>query len=476
MRVHTALRGVVLTIRPGCFFLPHDRTQSQDTWVVAALTKTVDGTPLAADDFAYVGDGKDISTWHLPVDKKHIDSAVKMFGHEQHVPASAKGAVARKIASKAKAAGIDTKDFESKYCKSTEHADFDNGWVQIFRTGSYGPKGTFSADDLDRVVRNYDPDFHEAPACIGHPKDDLPAFGWASRLMRDGDTLLAKFKEVEPSFESAVKAGRYKKRSAAFYLDADGKIQNLRHVAFLGAQPPEVKGLKNLNFEDNGRTFTEVDFGEEEAVAAETDKTIREQIAAFFAEMFSKKPGEAVTFSEADAKRIATEAATAAAAPLQAKVTELEGKLTQQTAKFAERETAIAASETGQKSIDAVNRLKSAGKWIPAFEKMGMTKIFDELAKLTVTVEFGEGDAKKTVTPLELQVLFLEGLPKIVPGGRLTEISAPARARNGKDDPLTVAARARQKEKNITFGEALSQVAEEQPELTVAGNAAGGAV
>jgi hypothetical protein len=294
--------------------------------------------------------------------------------------------------------------------------------------------------------------------------------------MRDGDTLLAKFKEVEPSFESAVKAGRYKKRSAAFYLDADGKIQNLRHVAFLGAQPPEVKGLKNLNFEDNGRTFTEVDFGEEEAVAAETDKTIREQIAAFFAEMFSKKPGEAVTFSEADAKRIATEAATAAAAPLQAKVTELEGKLTQQTAKFAERETAIAASETGQKSIDAVNRLKSAGKWIPAFEKMGMTKIFDELAKLTVTVEFGEGDAKKTVTPLELQVLFLEGLPKIVPGGRLTEISAPARARNGKDDPLTVAARARQKEKNITFGEALSQVAEEQPELTVAGNAAGGAV
>ena len=439
------------------------------------LTKTVDGKDHPAGDFAYVGDAQDVSTWHLPVDKDHIDSAMKMFVRETHVPASEKLKVAKKIATKAKAAGIDTKDFESRCCGG-EYADFGNGWIEIFRAGTYGEKGKFSADDLDCVVSNYDPDTHEAPACIGHPADNLPAYGWASRLMRQGDTLLAKFKEVDPAFESAVKAGRFKKRSAAFYLDDAGRIQNLRHVAFLGAQVPAVKGLKNLNFDDNGRKFTEVDFGEEESVTAETDKTIREQVAAFFAEMFGKKTGEGATFSESDAKRIATEAATAAATPLQTKIDELESKLTKQTTEFAERESKISVSETKLRSVDAVNKLKVAGRWVPAFEKMGLGLVFDELAKITVTVEFGEGDAKKKITPLETLVLFLEGLPKIVPGGRVVEVAAAQRGKNSTGDPLTDAAKARQKEKNITFAEALSQVAGEQPELTIAGSSAGGAV
>ena len=356
-----------------------------------------------------------------------------------------------------------------------QFADFGNGWVEIFRAGSYGDKGNFSADDLDRVIANYDSKTHEAPACIGHPADNLPAYGWTSALKRDGDTLLAKFSQVDPAFESAVKAGRFKKRSAAFYIDAAGKVQNLRHVAFLGAQPPEVKGLKNLNFEDNGRKFTQVDFGEEETVAV-TEKTIGEQISEWFAEKFGPKTATAGTFSEADAKRIATEAASAAAAPLQAKVTALEAQLAKQATEFAERETKIANSETRQRATEAVTRLKANGKWVPAFEKMGLVQLFDELAKLTVTVEFGEGDAKRKLTPVETLTVFLEGLPKIVPGGRMVEPSSSQRAKNSTGDPLTDAAKARQKEKNITFAEALSQIAVEQPELTVVGSSAGGQV
>jgi HPt (histidine-containing phosphotransfer) domain-containing protein len=442
---------------------------------VAALTKTIDGKEHPAGDFAYVGDAQDISTWHLPVDKDHIDSAVKMFGKEQHVPASAKGAVARKIAGKAKAAGIDTKDFEAKYCASSEHADFGNGWVEIFRTGAYGDKGTFSADDLDRVVSNYDPGFHEAPACIGHPKDDLPAYGWADRLMRQGDTLLAKFKEVEPTFEANVKAGRYKKRSAAFYLDGDGRITNLRHVAFLGAQPPEVKGLKNLNFDDNGRKFTEVDFGEESAMSTD-DKSVKDQIKAFFAEMFNPAQQQQKSFSEDDLKRIATEAATAAATPLQSKVTELETKLSTQATQFAERERKLAGGETEQRVATAITRLKGAGKWIPAFDKAGIPLLFAELAKLTGTVEFGEGAEKKATAPFDLAVAFFEGLPKIVPGGRVVEVPAAQRGHASSGDPLTDAAKARQKEKKITFSEALDEIVAEQPELAVAGRSTGGAV
>jgi hypothetical protein len=441
---------------------------------VAELTKTVDGKPLPASQFAYVGDGKDISTWHLPIDKDHIASALKMYGHEKQVPPAFKAGVVRKIIAAAKAAGLDTKDFEEKYLKSSEHADFGNGWVEIFRAGNYGPKGIFSADDLDRIVQNYDPATHEAPACVGHPKDDLPAYGWADRLMRQGDTLLAKFKEVDPAFEDAVQAGRYKKRSAAFYLDDAGRIENLRHVAFLGAQPPEVKGLKNLQFDDNGREFTAVDFGEENGMSVD-EKSVKDQIKAFFAEMFAPQQ-QAVAFTEADVKRIASEAAQSATTALQAKVSELQAQLSTQTAKFSERETAIATGEVRQRAIDAVNKLKSQGRWIPAFEKMGISLVFAELAKDSETLEFGEGESKRQATALEILAEFMESLPRIVPEGRTFTAPATRRTKGSSGDPLTDAAKARQKEKNITFAEALAQIASEEPELTVLGAASGGQV
>lgn len=74
---------------------------------MATLTKIVDGKPLPKEKFAYVGDESDISTWHLPIDDDHVESAVKMFAHEAHVPEGEKAAVARKTAAKAKKKGVD---------------------------------------------------------------------------------------------------------------------------------------------------------------------------------------------------------------------------------------------------------------------------------------------------------------------------------------------------------------------------------
>jgi hypothetical protein len=444
---------------------------------VAELTKTVDGSALTADKFAYVGDAKKPDTWHLPLDTKdHIHSALSMFAHTD-LPASGKEATARQIASKAKDAGFDTTSFCKNHLASSEHADFNGGWVEIFRAGNYGDKGSFTPADLDRVIRNYDPSFHEAPACVGHPKDNTPAFGWASRLMRDGDMLLAKFSDVDPAFEQAVKARRYPKRSAAFYLDGDGRITNLRHVGFLGGMPPEVKGLKNLNFSDGDRQYTSVEFGEEESVAND-EKSIGEAVQAWFREHipgFGAAAGPK-TFSEGDLKRIAGEAIAAATAPLTSKIAELETTLGQQTAAFSERETRIAGGEVKQRAVEAVNRLKSTGKWIPAFEKLGLAVVFDELAKNTQTVEFGEGAAKKSVTPLEMLVTFLEGFSQIVPGGTRFTGATQTRGAASNDDPLTAAAKARQRDKGISFSDALDQIVIEQPELALPGAGRAGAV
>ena len=441
-----------------------------------AKIKTVDGVALTADKFAYVGDAQDPESWHLPLDTHaHVNSALDMFAHTD-LPSSAKAPTARKIVLKAKDENLDTTDFVKNHLTQTYAESFASPWIEIFRAGDYrgAGKGNITRSDLDRVVRNYDPSFHEAPVTVGHPVDNKPAFGWVDRLSVEGNTLSAKEKQVDPNFAEARKAGRYKKRSAAFYCDADGNITGLRHVAYLGAMPPEVKGLQDVAFDDHGQKFIEVDFAEDAAMAAE-NKTGFEQFKAFFAELL-KGSSEPKTFGEADITRLVNEAATAAAAPLQAKVTALETQLTDQGKKFAERETAIAGGEIKLRATEAVTRLKSAGKWIPAFEKMGLGPVFEELAKSTVTVEFGEGDAKRKVSTLETLVLFLEGLPKIVPGGRMVEGGAPRKGKATTGDVFTDAVKDRQREKKITFEEAMTQIEAEQPELMQAGRSTGGAV
>lgn len=441
---------------------------------MAELTKTVDGKALPADKFAYVGDPKDISTWHLPIDSDHVQAALDLFGHEKHVPAAARVATARKIAAAAKGAGHDTTNFTKKYLSGPEHDEASSPWIEIFRAGDYRPQGKalITRADLERVIRNYDPAFHEAPVCVGHPETDGPAYAWIARLALDGDTLLAKESQVDPAFDEARRAGRYKKRSASFYQDAAGNVTGLRHVGWLGAKPPEVKGLKDVQFDDNGRAF--IVFGEEEAVAAD-EKTLEERMKTFFSELFGRKQGEQ-TFSEEAARRLVNDAVTLATEPLQTKITSLETELGSQKTAFSEREKQIAGAEVKQRGIEAINKLKGAGKWVPAFEKMGLDVVFEELAK-TTTVEFGEGAEKKQVTPLQIFVEFMEGLPKIVPTGTHFVGGAAGSGAGAKatGDPLTDAARAREKEKGITFSEALDQVVLEHPELTRPGAASAGA-
>jgi len=85
---------------------------------------------------------------------------------------------------------------------------------------------------------------------LGHPKTTPHEYASVKGLRKkiiDGVAVLeAFFCNVNPNFEQAVKAGRYKKRSASF--SADG---HLLHVGFLGALPPAVKGLSEVAFSEH---------------------------------------------------------------------------------------------------------------------------------------------------------------------------------------------------------------------------------
>ncbi len=168
------------------------------------------------------------------------------------------------------------------------------GWVEVFRAGrhtdSQGREREFTAADLDRMVAGYDPAKHEAPAVVGHPKDNAPAYGWVEGLQRAGDLLLAKFKQVAPEFEELVAAGRYKKRSISIYPDG-----TLRHVGFLGAQPPAVKGLKDVSFAADDAS-TSYEFNEEANSMNELEQ-LKKQLADEQAAR-AKAEGEAKSYKE----------------------------------------------------------------------------------------------------------------------------------------------------------------------------------
>ena len=118
---------------------------------------------------------------------------------------------------------------------------------EIFKTGSHtsdkGITKDYTEDDLNFIASSYNPSESEAPIVIGHPVDNAPAYGWIESLKVVGDKLMAKAKQVVPEFTEALKNGLYKKRSIS--LDKEG---NLRHVGFLGAAAPAVKGLADIQF------------------------------------------------------------------------------------------------------------------------------------------------------------------------------------------------------------------------------------
>ena len=137
--------------------------------------------------------------------------------------------------------------------------------LAVFAPGTHtamdGRTITFTPEDCIDLANSYDPSVSEAPFVIGHPSLTAPAYGWAERLeYRDGIVYVAP-RQVNPAFAEAFNAGSYKKRSLSIYQpDSPGNPKPghfyARHVGFLGAVPPGVKGLPDAQFAeasgDNG--------------------------------------------------------------------------------------------------------------------------------------------------------------------------------------------------------------------------------
>lgn len=129
---------------------------------------------------------------------------------------------------------------------------------QIFRAGrhitSSGHAVEFTEADLERTAAVYSPKLKEAPLVLGHPNDDLPSFGEVNGMIAKGGVLYAQA-DVSATLVDLVRTGRYRNISASFHhpKHPDNPTPGayyLKHVGFLGAMPPAVKGLVPPSFSE----------------------------------------------------------------------------------------------------------------------------------------------------------------------------------------------------------------------------------
>lgn len=145
--------------------------------------------------------------------------------------------------------------------------------LTIFKLGKHLPNYTDA--DLAATVAAYDPAVHEAPIVVGHPRTDSPAFGWIDSVAAVGEALMGTTKQVSTEFSEWVRQGYWKKRSASFYppghvdhpLGTDSQVYYLKHVGYLGANPPKVKGMPDFEFSEQPEDgLLTIDFGENVAL------------------------------------------------------------------------------------------------------------------------------------------------------------------------------------------------------------------
>jgi len=231
-------------------------------------------------------------------------------------------------------------------------------WMEIFTTGRHtsasGSTKEWTEGDLEKMASSYRPDSHEAPIVVGHPKSDAPAYGWIDQLKVVGRKLLARPKQLEPQFAEMVRTGRFKKRSISVYPDG-----TLRHVGFLGAQPPAIKGLKDVSFSDQDEETYEYQ-------DVEDTMTELEKLQAAL-----------------DKEKAAREAADKKAADFEEK------------AKTAQADFAEAQKKAQRTEVD--NFIESGikdGKILPAWKEQGLADFMLTLDEQTQTYEFAEGNEK----------------------------------------------------------------------------------
>lgn len=253
--------------------------------------------------------------------------------------------------------------------------------LHIFKPGQWtttaGEVIAFSESDLQATARAYDPKKSKAPLVVGHPKTDAPAQGWAASLSVSDRGLLAVADKVDPEFAEEVRAGRWGTISAKFYRPTEPGnpvpgVWYLRHIGFLGAQPPAVKGLDDPE-------FAEADDGcvcFQEGVAF-ADATAPGPAAAAALHPTPPQPPQESTVTEEEAARLREDSAAK------------DRQIAELQARDAERTAAGVRAD----NVAFAEQMAAETRILPTH--VAQVVAIGTQLQTTPDVQFGEGDAKK---------------------------------------------------------------------------------
>lgn len=312
--------------------------------------------------------------------------------------------------------------------------------IHLFRVGTHTSAGgstiSFSEDQVRDLVDRYDPGVFKAPLVIGHPKSDDPAYGWVSGLSYDEGDVDALPDQVEPQFADMVGAGRFRYVSASLYgPDSPSNPKPggyyLRHVGFLGAQPPAIKGLRPVEFADAEEGVVEFSAPLHGPVAMVLrglrefiiDKFSRDEADRVVPEFVVTDIEQAGRDPDPDApKPVFSETDTEVDAMTKDELAQREVALKAEQDKLAADRAALEASQaqfaeraTAMRREDAksfVAGLVTTGKVLP--KDTDAVLGFMEVLDTHDPIEFGEGDKAATKPPGQVLRDFLTGLPKAV--------------------------------------------------------------
>lgn len=354
---------------------------------------------------------------------------------------------------------------------------------EIFRPGKHtassGQSLEFSEDDLKASAAAYNPALHEAPIVVGHPKQDAPAYGWVKALSFSEAVLLADPDRVDAAFAEMVGKGYFKKVSASFYLPDSPQnpvpgVYYLRHVGFLGAAAPAVKGLKPVSFSETEKGV--IEFGcREDGIVAGMFRGLREWIIPKFGMEEADKalPGWNVTDLETSAampEEIGMEAMPSYSEPAAAPTKQEDevgltpAEIAAREAAFAEREAKILKREAAARHTEHLSfaeGLVKEGKLVAAQLKHAVA-ILDFAAGVEgETVDFGE----KKESLCDSLKIFLAGQAKVIEFAEIaTRETDPGKG--GAAEKLDALTKAKMEKKSISYSEAFAEVQTEHPALT----------
>lgn len=375
--------------------------------------------------------------------------------------------------------------------------------IHAFKAGTHtasdGTRHVIKQSDLVEICASFAQGNggHDVPLVIGHPDINAPAYGWASEVSAETNDLYVTPRDVEASFSEAVNAKRYPKVSVSIWPRDHAKNPmpgrlTLRHVGFLGAMPPAVRGLQEASFADGEGCL---DFAYQESWGwnslASTMRNLRDWLigkeglevaekiipnyriddakaaeAAVISE--DQKPEKAFNYSESEQPPSSEQEGGEPIAPPPGSAADLQAREDALVA----RERALQEREQAQSAAAAVAAIaKQTSEFADQLVASGQVLPRERVAVIELCMRVGGGSLDFAEGPPTIDLLkaFLSGREPVInfaeksptssaPKAGLIEFSAGGAAVD--DERLTVwaAAKAHQEEHGVSFDDALSAV------------------